>query len=114
MVQGRGGMEETAHFFQAEERGEAVLRLGAHEVEGLPVAPQDRGGEKTEATGAKAQGRGGAAIDVFAVQAGGLARRSWHIQCSYPSRPLVKIITLYEPAPRRWVDFKVRRPADEQ
>src|SRR2546423_14016703 len=42
------------------------------------------------------------------------ARRPLHIQCSYPSRPLVKIITLYEPDPRRWVDFKVRRPADEQ
>ena len=42
-----------------------------------------------------------------------LARRPVHIQCSYPSRPLVKIITLYEPDPRRWVAFKVRRPADE-
>ena len=36
-----------------------------------------------------------------------LARRPLHIQCSYPSRPLVKIITLYEPDPRRWVDFTV-------
>ena len=43
-----------------------------------------------------------------------LARRPLHIQCSYPLRPVVKIITLYEPDPRRWVDFKVRRPADEQ
>jgi hypothetical protein len=43
-----------------------------------------------------------------------LARRPLHIQCSYPSRPLVKLITLYEPDPRRWVDFKVRRPSDEQ
>ena len=43
-----------------------------------------------------------------------LARRPVHIQCSYPSRLLVKIITLYEPDPRRWVDFKVRRPVDEQ
>ena len=43
-----------------------------------------------------------------------LARRPLHIQCSYPSRPLVKIITLYEPDARRWVDFKVRRPTDEQ
>jgi len=42
-----------------------------------------------------------------------LARRPVHIQCSYPSRPLVKIITVYEPDPRRWGDFKVRRPADE-
>jgi hypothetical protein len=43
-----------------------------------------------------------------------LARRPLHIQCSYPSRPLVKIITLYEPDPQRWVDFKVRRTSDEQ
>jgi hypothetical protein len=35
--------------------------------------------------------------------------RALHIQCSYPSRPLVKIITLYEPDANLWVDFKVRR-----
>ena len=27
------------------------------------------------------------------------AGRPLHVQCSYPSRPLVKIITLYEPDP---------------
>ena len=37
-------------------------------------------------------------------------RRPIHIQCSYPSRPIVKIITLYEPNPTRWVDFIKRRP----
>ena len=35
--------------------------------------------------------------------------RPLHIQCSYPSRPLVKIITLYEPDPDLWIDFKTRR-----
>jgi len=35
--------------------------------------------------------------------------RPLHIQCSYPSRPLVKIITLYQPDPELWIDFKVRR-----
>ena len=35
--------------------------------------------------------------------------RPLHIQCSYPSRPLVKIITLYEPDPANWIDFRVRR-----
>ena len=35
--------------------------------------------------------------------------RPVHIQCSYPSRPLVKIITLYEPDPDLWIDFKIRR-----
>jgi hypothetical protein len=37
------------------------------------------------------------------------AGRPLHIQCSYPSRPLVKIITLYEPDASHWVNFKVRR-----
>ena len=37
------------------------------------------------------------------------ASRPLHIQCSYPSRPLVKIITLYEPDAGLWIDFKVRR-----
>ena len=29
--------------------------------------------------------------------------------CSYPSRPLVKIITLYEPDPDLWIDYRARR-----
>jgi hypothetical protein len=37
------------------------------------------------------------------------AGRPLHIQCSYPSRPLVKIITLYQPDPKKWFDFRVRR-----
>ena len=32
-----------------------------------------------------------------------------HVQCSYPSRPLVKIIALYEPDPERWIDHRIRR-----
>lgn len=35
--------------------------------------------------------------------------RPLHVQCSYPSRPLVKIITLYEPDPEQWTDFRIRR-----
>jgi len=38
-----------------------------------------------------------------------LAGRPLHVQCSYPSRPLVKIITLYEPDPAEWIAFRVRR-----
>ncbi len=38
-----------------------------------------------------------------------LAGRPLHIQCSYPSRPLIKVITLYEPNLQRWIDFKIRR-----
>jgi hypothetical protein len=37
------------------------------------------------------------------------AGRPLHVQCSYPTRPLVKIITLYEPDPSQWIDFRVRR-----
>lgn len=35
--------------------------------------------------------------------------RPLHVQCSYPERPLVKIITVYEPDPARWIDFRTRR-----
>lgn len=35
--------------------------------------------------------------------------RPLHIQCSYPSRLLIKIITLYEPDPDLWIDFRVRK-----
>jgi hypothetical protein len=37
------------------------------------------------------------------------AQRPLHIQCSYPSRPRIKIITVYEPYPHRWIDYKIRR-----
>lgn len=37
------------------------------------------------------------------------AGRPLHIQCSYPSRPLLKIITLYEPDSDLWTDFRIRR-----
>jgi len=37
-----------------------------------------------------------------------------HIQSSYPSRPLVKIITVYEPDPQKWNnDFTIRRNNNE-
>lgn len=37
------------------------------------------------------------------------AGRPIHIQCSHPSRPLIKIITAYQPDPEEWDDFKHRR-----
>ena len=37
------------------------------------------------------------------------AGRPLHIQCSYPSRPLLKIITVYEPNPNEWIDYRKRR-----
>ena len=35
--------------------------------------------------------------------------RPLHVLCSYPSRPLLKIITVYEPDPNMWVNFKTRK-----
>lgn len=35
--------------------------------------------------------------------------RALHLQCSYPSRPLIKIITVYEPDAAEWIDFRVRK-----
>lgn len=37
------------------------------------------------------------------------AKRPIHVQCSYPSRPIIKIVTVYEADPAEWIDFKVRR-----
>ena len=37
------------------------------------------------------------------------AGRALHVQCSYPSRLRVKVITVYEPDPYRWMDLRVRR-----
>ncbi len=36
--------------------------------------------------------------------------RPLHVQCSYPSRPLIKIITVYDPDPNLWVDSRIRKP----
>jgi Domain of unknown function (DUF4258) len=36
-----------------------------------------------------------------------------HVQCSYPTRLLIKIVTMYEPDPDRWNDdFTTRRNND--
>ena len=37
------------------------------------------------------------------------AGRPLHIQCSYPDRLLIKIITAYEPDKDLWIDYKIRR-----
>jgi len=36
-------------------------------------------------------------------------QRPIHVHCSYPSRPIVKVITVYEPDSIRWIDHKTRR-----
>lgn len=35
--------------------------------------------------------------------------RPLHIHCSYPSRPKIKIITVYEPDPEEWENYIKRR-----
>jgi hypothetical protein len=37
------------------------------------------------------------------------AGRPLHVQCSYPSRPLLKIITIHQPDPTLWIDYRVRQ-----
>ena len=37
------------------------------------------------------------------------AGRPMHVQCSYPTRPLIKIITVYEPDPELWIDLRYRK-----
>lgn len=42
------------------------------------------------------------------------AQRPIHVQCGYPSRSLIKNITVYEPDPQRWNDdFTQRRSSDD-
>jgi hypothetical protein len=43
---------------------------------------------------------------IFGITGAG---RPVHVQCSDHSRPIVKIITVYEPDPTLWIEFKVRR-----
>ncbi len=38
-----------------------------------------------------------------------LGARPLHAQVSYPSRPLIKVVTIYQPDPERWVDHRHRR-----
>lgn len=35
--------------------------------------------------------------------------RPLHIHCSYPSRELIRVITVYEPDPSIWIDFRSRK-----
>jgi hypothetical protein len=38
------------------------------------------------------------------------AGRPIHVLCSYPERPLIKIVTVYEPDAGKWTDFRERKP----
>ena len=38
-----------------------------------------------------------------------MAGKPIHIQCSYPSRLIIRVITVYEPDPGEWIDYRKRR-----
>lgn len=42
------------------------------------------------------------------------ADRPLHIQCSDPSRDVLKIITVYEPNSEEWIEFKQRKAENEK
>ena len=35
--------------------------------------------------------------------------RALHAVCTYPTQPVLKVITIYEPDPAQWVEHRVRR-----
>lgn len=37
------------------------------------------------------------------------SNRPLHIQYSYPERTIIKIITLYQPDPKEWDDYRIRK-----
>lgn len=37
------------------------------------------------------------------------SQRPLHIQCSYPYRPIIKIVTVYEPNAAEWIDYRERK-----
>jgi hypothetical protein len=72
VVQGSGRRQESPDLLHPQHGGETVGGGRTHAREGVPVALEDRLREEAHATGAEAQGRGGKAVDVFAVQEGAL------------------------------------------
>jgi hypothetical protein len=68
VVEGGGGREESLDLLHTEDGGETVCGLRTKEREGVPVAREDVLREESNATVADAHGRGGEAVDVFAVQ----------------------------------------------
>lgn len=41
-----------------------------------------------------------------------MTNRPIHLHCSYPMRPRIKIITVYEPDRSRWINDRIRRQDD--
>ena len=49
------------------------------------------------------------AVDQAIIRGFIIEGRPLHVQCSYPSHPLVKIVTVYEPDPNLWLGFRLRK-----
>ena len=41
------------------------------------------------------------------------AGRPLHIHCSHATRDLIRVITVYDPDPTRWLNFRTRRPTND-
>jgi hypothetical protein len=39
-------------------------------------------------------------------------QRPVHIQCAHPIREILKVITVYQPDPSQWIDFRTRKPSN--
>jgi len=68
VVQGGGGRQEPPDLLHTEDSGETVGGVCAQERERVPIALEDVLGEEADTALADTHGRGGEAIDVFAVQ----------------------------------------------
>lgn len=42
------------------------------------------------------------------------SNRPLHVQCSHPVRDILKIITVYEPDPDEWIEFRQRKSKDDE
>src|SRR5262249_45556089 len=69
MVEGGGRLQESLHLLHTADGREPVGGWCTQERERGPIALEDMLREEADATRAEAHGRGGQAIDVFAVQA---------------------------------------------
>jgi hypothetical protein len=74
----------------------ATPQVIARGVSATEVAEAIAGGEIIEDY---PQDKYGPSVLLFGRTATG---RVLHVQCTYPSRPLVKIVTVYEPDPTQW------------
>ena len=76
-------------------------------VRGINVAELEEGiSTRSEVIEDYPEDKYGPTCLILAFSRGG---RPLHIQCSYPSRPLIKIVTVYEPDPELWIDFRIRK-----